>query len=188
MRMTAGHPHHEEVTAVAKAEVLEKKSVRDILMGLLDAYNSRDVDKVLAFFTEDVEWSEPTLTEPLKGKAAAAEAVASVFRAFPDMSFEAIDIYETAEGKAAAVSMLRGTFTGPVEPPGFAPTGKAVEFQTVCLYELRDGLIAKHQIVYDMMALMVQMGLMPAPESPVMKVSAGMQRLTTPLVRRVLRR
>jgi steroid delta-isomerase-like uncharacterized protein len=173
---------------VAKAEVLEKKSMRDTLSALLDAFNTRDVGKIMAFFTEDVEWMEPTIKEPVKGREAAAELLRSSFRAFPDLTFEGIDIYETGEAKAAATTLLRATMTGPVEPMGFAPTGKAVEFTTVCLYEFRDGLIAKHTIVYDMMTLMQKMGLMPEADSLVMKASAGVQRITTPVVRRVLRR
>ena len=49
--------------------------------------------------------------------------------------------------------------------PGFAPTGKRVRLTGACLYELRDGLISRHTVVYDGTSAMQQLGLLPVEGS-----------------------
>jgi hypothetical protein len=42
---------------------------------------------------------------------------------------------------------MRGTMTGPLDPPGLA--GRAIEVEGVDLWTMRDGRIARHRAFYD---------------------------------------
>ena len=70
-----------------------------------------------------------------------------------------------------------GRFTGPLDPPGFAPTGKAIEFYGADFHEYRDGRVAKLRIVFDNMDVGRQVGLLPAVGSRADRAGAAAQRL-----------
>lgn len=50
---------------------------------------------------------------------------------------------------------------GPVEPPGFAPTGRRMRMDGVDLWTMRDGRIARYHAFYDMTELARQLGIVP---------------------------
>jgi hypothetical protein len=81
------------------------------------------------------------------------------------------------EPKAAFYWKGSGTHTGPLDPPGFAPTGKRLEFEGVDLHEYRDGRVSRLRIVFDMMEVGRQLGTLPKAGSPVEKAGAAAQRL-----------
>ena len=71
---------------------------------------------------------------------------------------------------------MRGTNTGPIDPPGFAPTGRGIEIEGVDLWTMRDGRIAVYRAFYDFNALAVQLGLAPGPGSRAQKAAVRLQR------------
>ncbi|MGB8649805.1 MAG: ester cyclase [Mycobacteriales bacterium] len=154
---------------------------RSMLTRFLEVWNDHDVDKVLSFLTEDVVWTEPGLPMPVRGKEAAATSVRDTFTAFPDISWpkEDMRVY-TSDNPAFAASSytMVGTMHGRMAP-GFAPTGKRFRLTGACLYELRDGLIARHTILYDSVTAMQQIGLLPDPDSFAFKAQMHLQSLTS---------
>lgn len=152
--------------------------VRARVEALFRALNEHDLDKLIELHTVDALWEDPELAEPVRGRAAIAVRAAAMFRAFPDLHFlqDELEIYLADSGRVAARWHAVGTMTGPIEPPGFAPTGKKASISGVCFYEFEDGLLARHTILYDTMGLLRQVGVMPAPESPPAKLMAGLQR------------
>jgi SnoaL-like domain len=100
------------------------------------------------------------------------------WRAFPDMRFELVEgPYLRGEDKAAFWWRGEGTFTGPLDPPGFAPTGKPWRLDGVDFHEYRDGLISRLVIIFDMAEGSQQVGLLPAPGGRAERVAVGLQRL-----------
>jgi hypothetical protein len=59
----------------------------------------------------------------------------------------------------------------------FAPTGRQIESEGIDLYELRDGLLHRWTVVYDLFDVSVQAGLAPSPHSRLVRVAAVGQRL-----------
>jgi steroid delta-isomerase-like uncharacterized protein len=145
---------------------------------LFRALNEHDLDKLIDMHTVDALWDDPELAEPVRGRAAIAVRAAAMFRAFPDLQFplDELEIYRAESGRVAARWHAVGTMTGPIDPPGFAPTGKKVSLRGACFYEFEDGKLASHTIVYDTMGMLRQAGVMPMPESPQAKLMAGLQR------------
>jgi steroid delta-isomerase-like uncharacterized protein len=146
---------------------------------LFGAFNNHDVDKIVAMHTADAEWEDPSVPAPIKGPAAIAEHLEEMFKAFPDLKFDDdFEVYRTGGSKAAASWRFTGTMLGPMNPPGFAPTGKKAAVKGACLYDFVDGRVARHHIIYDAMGMLEQLGIMPSLESASGKLTVGLQRAT----------
>jgi hypothetical protein len=89
--------------------------------------------------------------------------------------------------KAAFYWEGSGTFTGPLDPPGLAPTGARVAFDGFDLHEYRDGRVCRLRITFDMLDVSRQIGMVPRQGSRAEKAGAAAQRLSV-RVRERLRR
>ena len=68
------------------------------------------------------------------------------------------------------------THTGPLDPPGFAPTGRRWELDGADFHEYRDGRVCKLRTAINMLSVSRQLGLMPAAGSPAERALAMAQR------------
>src|ERR687897_1482116 len=143
------------------------------------AWTAHDPEAVAACVAEDVVWEDPALPEPARGRAEVAEFVRMGATAFPDYRFSepgapAID----DDGLVAYVPWrMTGTNTGPIDPPGFAPTGRSFEVEGVDLWRFRGGLIWRYSAVYDFAGMARQLGLLPGRGGRAEKGIVGVQRL-----------
>lgn len=88
------------------------------------AWNAHDVAAVTACLTDDARLEEP---DAPRGGHEGPEAIASWTTAWliacPDLLLTEHDRWVTPDGSVIATWFtMRATFTGPLEPPGFAPT------------------------------------------------------------------
>jgi hypothetical protein len=81
------------------------------------------------------------------------------------------------EPKAAFYWKGGGTHSGPLDPPGFAATGKRVEFEGADFHEYREGRVCRLRISFDMMDVGRQLGTVPKAGSRVEQAGAAAQRL-----------
>jgi len=119
---------------------------------LLEAWNARDLDRFLALLTEDVYWHDLGMMHPPAiGRAAVRDFCDSVLRAFPDFSFAIRGALCVAEDGSACVVpwTITATNTGPVEPPGMAPTGRRLRFDGFDYLQIRDGRVARIETRFD---------------------------------------
>jgi hypothetical protein len=79
---------------------------------------------------------------------------------------------------------MRGTMKGPLDPPGFAPTGRSMEVEGVDLWMMRDGRIARYRAFYDINDLARQLGIAPPAGSRADRAMVRLQRLQAPILRR----
>jgi len=79
---------------------------------------------------------------------------------------------------------MRGMMTGLLDPPGFAPTGRAMEIEGVDLWTMRDGRIARYRAFYDMNEVARQLGIAPASGSRAERAMVWLQRVQARLMRR----
>jgi steroid delta-isomerase-like uncharacterized protein len=80
--------------------------------------------------------------------------------AFPDLHFAVEDVFASGE-KAVARVRYTGTNTGAFM--GMPATGKSVDVQLIDIFAFGDdGLVREHWGVIDLMAMMQQLGLVPA--------------------------
>jgi steroid delta-isomerase-like uncharacterized protein len=144
----------------------------------LAAWNAYDAEALAALCTEDVEFFDPAI-QTVRGRAAVAEWVRTCGRAFPDYHFEEPEPAYASRDRQKAIAPWRmiGTNTGPLEPPGFAPTDRSVVIEGVDHWWFRDGLVERYRADYDLTGVMRQLGLAPQPGSLPERVLVRLQRL-----------
>jgi predicted ester cyclase len=128
--------------------------------------NAHDAAAVAALCCEDVVWDDPAAPAPLRGREDVRRFHAeSMMRALPDVHVEMIDGPYLALDRAGVSARLRisGTMTGPLVPPGFAPTNGPLVFETAEFSRFEGGLLSRHTVIIDMLGLARQIGAVPRP-------------------------
>jgi steroid delta-isomerase-like uncharacterized protein len=157
---------------------LDIEWIREFVPRWLAAWNSHEPDRVLELLTDDVEIRDDSWPETMHGHHDVREFLQALWRAVPDMTFELLDGPYVIPGEPRASFHWRGsgTFTGRMDPPGFAPTGRRWEVDGVDFQEYRDGRIAKLRVIFDLMTVSRQLGVMPATGSTAERAMAAAQR------------
>jgi steroid delta-isomerase-like uncharacterized protein len=152
--------------------------VRQFVPRWLAAWNSHQADRVLELLTDDVEVRDDSWPKTMHGPGDVREFLEALWRAVPDMTFELLEGPYVIPGEPRASFHWRGsgTFTGLMDPPGFAPTGGRWEVDGVDFQEYRDGRIAKLRVIFDLMTVSRQLGVMPATGSRAERAMAAAQR------------
>ena len=161
-------------------EGLTAEAARDWAGRFLEAWNSHDPEQVLALATEDVVWQDPFIVGgTLRGKPALRDWLTSQWRAFPDLRFEMVgEPMFSPEGRQLAAAWKgTGRFTGPLDPPGFAPTNGSIAMTGIDIHELEGDLVKRVHTETDTMAVGRQIGAAPAPGSIGERVGVLMQKL-----------
>jgi hypothetical protein len=88
----------------------------------------------------------------------------SLCRATPDLHFEVVGRpFVSVDGNQLAAAWKgSGRFTGPLDPPGFAPTNGTIEMTGVDIHEFEGELLQRVHTETDAMDLGRQIGAAPA--------------------------
>lgn len=87
-----------------------------------------------------------------------------LFDAFPDWSFEVVEI--AASGELVAVRWrTQATFSGPGRFQGIAPNGASVELEGCDMLRVLDGEIVENNAYTNGMQIAEQLGLLPTQDS-----------------------
>jgi steroid delta-isomerase-like uncharacterized protein len=172
------------MTSTETRSLLDEPFLADFAHRWLDAWNRRDAGGLAALCTEDVEFFDPAIGT-VHGRGAVADWLRAVERAFPDYRFEEPEPpYRSSDRpKAIAPWRMLGTHTGPIDPPGFAPTGRSVDLVGVDHWWFRDGLVERYRADYDSTGFARQLGLMPPAGSRAEQAMVRLQRLGSKLRR-----
>jgi steroid delta-isomerase-like uncharacterized protein len=162
----------------------------------LEAWNTHDLDALTALVTDDIVWEDPAMFgETVHGKDEFRAFTETFFCAFPDVHFDVVGrLYLATEGvELAAPWRMTATFSGELalwgkrfgaNPPAYAPTGRRVEIEGIDLWELRDGLLSRWTILYDLFDFARQVGLAPPAGGAMARLMVRGQRLAAPILRR----
>jgi steroid delta-isomerase-like uncharacterized protein len=159
---------------------------REFVQHYLDAWNGCDTDAMAQLITEDIVWVDPALAQPARGVPAVQEFMRASCRAFPDLRFGEPDPPALAVTGDVVLWgwYMEGTHRGPLDPPGFAPTGRRMRVEGFDQWTIRDGRIARYRAFYDMNDVARQLGIVPAPGSRAERGMVALQRLQARLSRR----
>jgi predicted ester cyclase len=129
--------------------------------------------------TEDIVYDDSAWPTTMHGHGDVRTFLDYVWRAFPDLRFEWVKGAYIVPGQPKAAFYWKGSgaHTGLLDPPGFAPTGKRIEFDGADFHEYREGRVSRLRIVFDMMKVGRQLGTVPKAGSPIEKAGAAAQRL-----------
>ena len=172
--------------ALSTSEPGVDSQMRAFVESYVAAWNGCDTGAMAQLVTEDIVWADPALAEPARGIGEVQEFMRTSFRAFPDLHFG------EPQPPALAVSgdvvlwrwYMEGTQRGPIDPPGFAATGRRMRVDGVDQWTMRDGRIALYRAFYDMNDVARQLGIVPAPGSAAERGMVALQRLQARLGRR----
>ena len=164
--------------------------VREFIPRWLAAWNSHRAEEILEFLTDDVEIRDDSWPKAMHGHADVREFLEALWRAIPDMTFELLDGPYLTPGESRAAIHWRGygTFSGRMDPPGFAPTGRRWEIDGADFQEYRDGRICTLRVAFDMMSVARQLGVMPPSGSRAEQAMAAGQRALVGLQQQYRRR
>ena len=107
-----------------------------------------------------------------------------LFAAFPDFTFEILDV--TATGDKAAVHWhATGTFDGTAPFEGMLPNGSKVDIQGCDVLTVRDGRIVRNDAYMNGAEMARQLGALPPVGSPAERALTGALNVKTRLGRRI---
>ena len=136
---------------------LERRNL-DTVQGPHASWNRGDVDGVLAYYDDDIVWTNVALEEVYRGKAAVGEFLARLFSALPDLEFSVQRTIVRGDSVAEQWT-IRGTHLGTFM--GIPATGRKLEVAGVSMLTLRDGKFLRDDFYFDAAGMMRQTGLLP---------------------------
>jgi steroid delta-isomerase-like uncharacterized protein len=125
-----------------------------------DAWNSHDLDAIMAMHALDMVFENHTAGESAQGEAV-REHIGSIFETWPDINFAARRTYardglvvqEWTATATHANTMRRGELEA-------EPTGKRVEWRGVDVIPFEDGLVKRKDVYSDSVSILRQVGLL----------------------------
>ena len=139
---------------------VNKAAARRVLLEAFNQGNLTAVDEVMA---PDYIEHATTPPGPHRGAAGLKGFITILRTAFPDFHYTIED--EIAEGDRVTIRLTaRGTNTGPLAfLPGSPTTGQAAIWEEIHIARMADGKCVEHWVQADVLHMMQQLGLMPAP-------------------------
>ena len=154
---------------------------------LIAAWTARDLERFLDCLTDDVEWDDPAMSAPARGKEAVRTFAQAVLVAFPDFALTLRGpVCVAPDGGSCAVPWrITGTHLHPLAP-GYAPTRRTATFDGIDHMEFRDERIARVGTFFDVRAAAGQLlgvSLRPRPGGWGERTLVVCQRLVAAIVR-----
>jgi steroid delta-isomerase-like uncharacterized protein len=122
------------------------------------AWNSHDVEKLVAAFTDDVMYEDIPFGEVNHGQAELRKFAAAEFEAVPDLKVELQSSW--IEGSHGSIEWI---FSG--TDRGIYKTGKKFSVRGSSIVTLKGGKISRNVDYYDAATIMRQVGQLPAAEN-----------------------
>ena len=165
--------------------MLDERFAREFAERYIEAWNSHDAEQIVPLVTGDIVWLDPALPEPARGVAEVKEFMRTSWAAFPDLRFTPGPMcLDPHEDSMTWAWRMEGTHSGPLEPPGFAPTGRRIDIDGIDVWDFEEGRLDRYRAYYDMALVARQLGMMPTPGSRGERVGVMLQRAQARFVRR----
>ena len=165
--------------------MLDEQFARQLTETYGEAWNRYDADLIEAVVAPNVVWLDPALPEPARGVEEVKEFMRAGWGAFPDLRFTAGPMWLDPHSDSMTWAWrMEGTHSGPLEPPGFAPTGRRIDIDGIDVWDFEEGRIGRYRAYYDMALVARQLGMMPTPGSRGERVGVMLQRAQARFVRR----
>jgi SnoaL-like domain len=149
----------------------------------------KDAARIAEVFTEDIVYDDDGRDAPACGHAELAEFFRSVWTAFPDFRLELVAGPFVSAGSAsfAVRGQMTATMTGPLDPPGLAPTNGAVSTAFGGFYEVEGTRVRNARVIMNTYELGIDMGASPPRGSAGERLVVLFQRLQALRLRRLNR-
>ncbi|HZJ53024.1 MAG TPA: nuclear transport factor 2 family protein [Myxococcaceae bacterium] len=126
-----------------------KQDLEELTARFLDAWNSQDVDRVVACYTEDVRYRDPNTRGYVEGRDAMRRYLRKLFTSW-QMTWARREVFELAS-TAGVAFLWRATF----RRPGGGPM---VEADGMDLVVLRGDRLVRNEVYFDRAVLAPLLG------------------------------
>ncbi|MGH9903756.1 MAG: ester cyclase, partial [Pyrinomonadaceae bacterium] len=127
----------------------------ELMSNALEAFNRESPDTCAALLAPDFIINLAGLPHQMRGREVWKHGFEIMRTGFPDIQAHIEDIFGAGD-RVVARLVFRGTHSG--EFQGIPATGREVEYTSIEIYRISDGLIAEEWICSDMATLMQQIG------------------------------
>ena len=117
-------------------------------------------DEVMRHVTDDIEYWDVTLHEPLRGADAYRDYVDGFFAAFSEIEWSLREPVIAAGDRVAEPWRCRCLNSGPLWI-GLPASGRRLETIGTDIFEFRDGKVCREHSFYDVTSSLRQLGVMP---------------------------
>jgi steroid delta-isomerase-like uncharacterized protein len=134
------------------------ESTTAIIAQLVAAWNSHDPALVAGRYSDDCNILDVAIAQPLSGRLGVQGMFAAYYHAFPDLEITPDDVIVNGEHVALFWTAC-GTHRGPIL--NIPASGRRVETRGVNRLVLRDGLVCETLTIWDVAAMLRNLGLLP---------------------------
>lgn len=138
---------------------MTRPEITELIDQVLDAWQRHDATALANFHTEDGLVESPFAGGTTRGREQIVKVYEAFFTAFPDLAIKT-DVPLIDGDRVVLICRLSGTDRGGFM--GMNPSGRAVDFPCVLLFDLENGQIARERRIYDFTGLAVQVGAIKA--------------------------
>jgi steroid delta-isomerase-like uncharacterized protein len=131
--------------------------------GIEEIFNRRNMSVADLRFADDVVLHSPAGREPLRGRETLKGFIGKLHTAFPDLRVSVEDLVAAGD-RVVTRCTTRGTQDG--DYFGTPPTGNAVTMSEVQIYRIVDGRIVELWLLFDVLGVLQQLGVIPANGLP----------------------
>jgi predicted ester cyclase len=134
----------------------------DVMRRKFEALNAQDAKGMISYFSPEADKEVPGGL--LRGRDQIAGFVSVFWEAFPDLQLTVTS--EVEDGSIVAIrGTMTGTHLGTFRTPGgdMPPTGRRISVTFSDDYEVQEGVIVSTHLHLDRLALLEQLGAVPAP-------------------------
>jgi len=117
-------------------------------------------EAVLEYVTDDIEYWDVTLEQPIRGRDAYATYCDGFFAAFTELDWTMREPVIHEGERVAEPWAFRGLNSGPLWI-GLPATGRRLESKGTDIFEFRDGKVCREHSFYDVTSNLRQLGLWP---------------------------
>jgi hypothetical protein len=143
---------------------MAKEEIISIMRNFKDAYNKRDIEESLSFFTEDADWVNPDGVS--KGKEEIKNYLKWLFEISPDEKIIESGVKIIAEeDRAVYEHILEGSYEG-----------MKYQILALCIYEFKGDKIQHIRAVYDRLSLAKQLAKGPVAKTAVNSIINRMKK------------
>jgi len=144
-----------------RATAASEEEMRAAMQGMLDAVNAHDTAQMSSYWTNDIVYDFVAQPPALNGKQEVAAFFEGVFQGAPD--FHSTQTRILVSGNTMVTeAVATGTHLGEIS--GIPATGNNLQLAPLHIWEFEGDKIKRATEYLDMASMLMQMGLMPAPE------------------------
>lgn len=156
---------------------MDALAIRALGDGLLERWNAHDPDGLAALCADDVVWIDAALPQPVVGREAFRDTVASGIAAFPDLRLERIGepLISADEGIVLVRFRMTGTMRATWTQAGMAATNRRMDVRGVDEWLVGDGLLRRCTSHYSSIEVARQLGVLPPDASLMYRTMTRLQ-------------